>query len=401
MRTSTAAAYIVLVLASSAILTGCAQKKIVNEPYPRWGEENLIKRPGNSLPLILRMLSPPESAQAPACLLLVHGMNEYIGRYQDVARYFSQRFIVAGFDLFGHGLSNQFLQRADQALREGAVNREVSDAYLDQIPLSDLEPMREDLDLALRHFIVHCDENGSQKPVFIISHSLGSLVTASYFLRTGNEYETASRVKGIVLLAPAFSVSEPPGWRGWLQNPFIRLSFFAEEHFLYPQSEPLPQLILNQLLSLIIVPVFDGLFEVFSWPGLRNLFTPAAPSWVLDYLTDSEKEKARLREDNWIVRRSLLRYVKGIEEEIVLFRRQMNQFAIPYLLIASENDPITPFWGSSDFAQVTLNNRSDNGVITLPGMRYHQHLFLAEPARQNILAAIERWLNRRLSVLND
>lgn len=398
MRASTT--FIVLVLAS-AILAGCAQKKIINEPYPRWGEENLIKRPDNSLPLILRMLSPPESAQAPACVLLVHGMNEYIGRYQDVARYFSQRFIVAGFDLFGHGLSNQFLQQADQALRTGAVKREVSDAYRDQIPLSDLEPMREDLDLALRHFVDHCDENGAPKPVFIVSHSLGSLVTASYFFQAGNESETASRVKGIVLLAPAFSVSEPPGWRGWLQNPFIRLSFFAEEHFLHPQGEPLPQLIVNQLLSFIIVPLFDGLFEVFSWPGLRNLFTPATPSWVLDYLTDSETEKARLREDNWIVRRSLLRYVKGIEEEIVLFRREMHRFAVPYLLIASENDPITPSWGSSDFAQATLKNRSDNVLITLPDMRYHQHLFLAEPARQNILTMIERWLDQRLSALKD
>lgn len=398
MRASIAAiTFLALVL---AILAGCAQKKIVNEPYPRWGEEHLIKRQGNNLPLILRMLSPPEPAQAPACVLLVHGMNEYIGRYQEVAYYFSQRFIVAGFDLFGHGLSNRFLQQADQALRAGAVNREVSDAYLDQISLNDLEPMREDLDLALRHFIARCDESGAQKPVFIVSHSLGSLVTASYFFRAGNESESARRVKGVVLLAPGFSVSEPPGWRGWLQNPLIRLSFYAEEHFLHSQGEPMPLLILNQLLSLIVVPVFDGLFEVFSWPGLRNVFTPTVPVWVLDYLTDSEKEKARLREDNWIVRRSLLRYVKGIEEEIVLFRRQMKQFAIPYLLISSESDPITPSWGSNDFAQATLKNRPDNVLITLPDMRYHQHLFLAEPARQNILATIERWLDRRLSSLN-
>ena len=256
MRTTTAA-FIVLVLAP-AILAGCMQKKFVNEPYPRWGEENAIKRTGNIVPLILRIMSPPESAPVPACLLLVHGMNEYIGRYQEVARYFSQRFIVAGFDLFGHGLSNQFLQQADQALRAGAVNREVSDAYLDQAPLSNLDPMREDLDLALRHFIDHCDENGSQKPVFIVSHSLGSLITASYILRTEDESEAARRVKGVVLLAPAFSVSDPPGWRGFLQSPFIRLSFFAEEHFLYPRGEPLPQLIVNQLLSLMIVPVFDG-----------------------------------------------------------------------------------------------------------------------------------------------
>ena len=121
----------------------------------------------------------------------------------------------------------------------------------------------------------------------------------------------------------------------------------------------------------------------------------------MDYLTDSEKERALLSEDNWIVRRSLLRYVKGIEEEIVLFRRQMDRFAIPYLLISSENDPITPSWGSNDFAQATLKNRTDNAFITLPEMRYHQHLFLEEPARQKILAAIEQWLYRRLSVLND
>jgi alpha-beta hydrolase superfamily lysophospholipase len=78
----------------------------------------------------------------------------------------------------------------------------------------------------------------------------------------------------------------------------------------------------------------------------------------------------------------------------------MKQFAIPYLFISSESDPITPSWGSNDFAQATLKNRPDNVLITLPDMRYHQHLFLAEPARQNILATIERWLDRRLSSLN-
>jgi alpha-beta hydrolase superfamily lysophospholipase len=401
MRAS--AATLILLALILAVLTGCAQQKfVVSEPYPRWGEESLIKRPGANLPLILRTLSPPEPTQAPACVLLVHGMNEHIGRYQEIAHYFSHRFIVAGFDLFGHGLSNQYLQQADQALRAGAVNREVSDAYLAQTSLHDLEPMRQDLHLALRHFTASCDEqSGPEKPVFIVSHSLGSLVTASYLLQVGNEDELARRLQGVVLLAPGFAVSEPPGWRGWLQNPLIRLSFYAEEHFLHPQGEPLPLLIFNQVLSLVIVPVLDGLFEVFSWPGLRNLFTPAAPAWVLDYLTDSEKEKARLRADDWIVRRSLLRYVKGIEGEIVRFRRHMDQFAIPYLLISSEYDPITPSWGMVDFTHATLNNSPDNKLLALPNLRYHQHLFLKEPARQKILTAIDLWLDRRMHSLND
>lgn len=399
MRVSAAA--LIFFIPILSMLSGCAQQRFVSEPYPRWGEESHVKRSGSNLPLILRMLSPPESKQAPACVLLVHGMNEHIGRYQEIARYFSRRFIVAGFDLFGHGLSNQYLQQADQALRAGAVNQEVSDAYLAQASLGDLEQMRQDLHLALRHFTASCDEqSGSERPVFIVSHSLGSLVTASYLLQVGNEDELARRVQGVVLLAPGFAVSEPPGWRGWLQNPLIRLSFYAEEHFLHPQSEPLPLLIFNQVLSLVIVPVLDGLFEVFSWPGLRSLFTPTAPAWVLDYLTDSEEEKARLKADDWIVRRSLLRYVKGIEGEIVHFRRHMDQFAIPYLLISSEYDPITPSWGIVDFSHATLKNSPDNELLTLPNLRYHQHLFLKEPTRQKTLTAIELWLDRRMHSLN-
>lgn len=393
----------VFLLLALIISSGCAQRKFVNEPYPRWGEESHIQRPDSNLPLILRILSPPESTQAPACVLLVHGMNEHIGRYQDIARYFSHRFIVAGFDFHGHGLSNKFLQQADQVLRADPVKVEISDAYLAQVSLSDLEPMRQDLDLALRRFTKYCDkQSGTERPIFIVSHSLGSLVTASYLIQSRQEDDPAARrVQGVVLLAPAFAVSEPPGWRGWLQNPIIRLSFYAEEHFMYPQDEPLLQLILNQLLSLLIVPVFDGLFEVLSWPVLRGLFTPTAPAWVLDYLTDSENEKARLREDNWIVRRSLLRYVKGIEEEIVRFRRHMDQFAIPYLLISSECDPITPSWGSIDFARATLKNSADNKLLALPNLRYHQHLFLKEPLRHNTLVAIERWLDRRMRSLNN
>ncbi|MBA2483725.1 MAG: alpha/beta hydrolase [Nitrosomonas sp.] len=391
-----------LLIFIAGMLQGCAQRQFVSEPYARWGAESIIKRPDINLPLILRMLSPSDPAKAPACVLLVHGMNEHIGRYQEIARYLSRRFIIAGFDFNGHGLSNHFLQQADQAVRADAGKQEVSDAYLAQISLRDLEPMRLDLDLALRRFIAYCDkQSGSEKPVFIVSHSLGSLVTASYLLQARNKNGPTKRVQGIVLLAPAFAVSEPPGWRGWLQNPIIRLSFYAEEHFMHFQDEPLPQLIFNQLLSLMIVPVFDGLFEFFSWPGLRNLFTPAAPVWVLDYLTNSEEEKARLRSDNWIVRRSLLRFVKGIEAEIVLFRRKMDHFAKPYLLISSEYDPITPVWGSKNFARVTLKNDPANKLIVLPNLRYHQHLFLEEPLRQEILSTIERWLDRRIYALTD
>ena len=135
----------------------------------------------------------------------------------------------------------------------------------------------------------------SKRPVFIVSHSMGALITASYLLQAQNEKDLAENVQGVVFLGPGFAVSELPGWRGWLANPLIKLSFHAKTHFLNPHDESLPLLLLNQIVSLVTVPLLDGLFEVFSWPGLRQLATPTTPEWVLDYLTDSETEKDRLR----------------------------------------------------------------------------------------------------------
>ncbi|HWP01544.1 MAG TPA: alpha/beta hydrolase [Methylococcus sp.] len=383
------------------MLCGCTHRQFVKEPYPRWGEEITLERPDRSAPLILRYKLPPEPTRTPACLLIVHGMNEYVGRYGDIVHHFARRFLVAGFDLYAHGLSNPVLRQADRALTEGAAEQEVSDAYLAQLPLRDLEPMRQDLEIVLHRLIPLCDELGAgRKPVFILSHSLGSLVAASYLLKTRPKDDPGGRVRGIVLLGPAFSVSQVPGRGGWLANPLIRLSFHAEEHFLNPGDEPWPLMLLNQAVALATVPLLDGLFEVLSWPGMRQWFTPVTPDWVVNYLTDWEEERARHRADGWIIRRSLLRYVKGVEKEIVHFRRGMSAFATPYYLVYSGQDPITPPWGAHDFARVTLHRHPDNQLLPLPDLYHHEHLYSAPPLRAEILQRIDGWLDRRLSSLH-
>lgn len=381
-------------------LSGCVHQKFVNEPYPRWGKEVRIDPSDDDDDdglMILRTLSPSDSVKTSACVLLVHGMNEHIGRYGEVARYFAQQFMVAGFDHYAHGLSNPVLRQADFASASGAGRQEISDAYLAQTTLKDLQPLRRNLDRALRETITQCDkESNPGRPLFIVAHSLGALVTASYLIQLQDEVDLIRRVGGVIFLAPGFAVSEPPGWRGWVANPLIKLSFHAETHFLHPQDEPLPLLIFNQALALVTVPILDSLFEILSWPGLRSLVTPIAPDWVQDYLTDSEEEKARLRDDGWVVRRSLLRFVKGIEAEIVHFRRQMTQFTTPYYLVYSEHDPITPAWGSKDFAHATIQHHPDNEILMFPNSHYHQHLFLKEPARTELLRNIVQWMEHRL-----
>lgn len=383
------------------MLCGCAHRQFVNNPYPRWGEEFWLTRPDRAEPLPMRVQLPEDPATASACLLIVHGMNEYVGRYGEVASFFARRYIVAGFDLFAHGLSNPTLRAADRAIADGAAPFDVSDAYLAQSGLRDLTPMRRDFDQALRELITICDGQGQRdRPVFILSHSLGSLIAASYFLEPWSKSDLRQRVQGVVFSGPAFSVTEVPGWRGYFQTPLVKLAFHAEEHFLNPQGEPLPLMLANQLLALVTVPLLDGLFEVLSWPGLRRVFSPVTPDWVPEYLTDWEEERARHRADGYIIRRSILRYVKGVEEEIVRFRRQMEEFRLPYLLIYSGRDPITPAWGSHDFAAKTLAKHPDNQLLPLVHQFHHEHLFSAPPLRDDLLRSIDRWLQRRLAAIS-
>ena len=388
--------YILLIGVLLVMMSGCVHRQLVSEPYPRWGEERINQASETDAP-ILRALYPPKSTQAPACVLLVHGMNEHIGRYDEAAKYLAKQFVVAGFDFYAHGLSNPVLQYADRLLADGVDTVDVSDAYVAQSRLADLEPMRQSLHQALNQMIMLCDgEQAMHRPIFIVAHSLGALVTASYLLQAQHAQALIDRIGGVVFLGPAFAVSEPPGWRGWVANPVIKLSFHAKTHFLHPHDEPLPLMALNQMLALVTVPLLDGLFEVLSWPGIRAVLSPISPQWVTDYLTDSEIEKNKLRADGWIVRRTLLRFVKGIETEMVQFRRLMREFKMPYLLIASEHDPITPAWGGKDFAQATLSHHPDNALLVLPDLRYHQHLFLGEPMRTELLAHIVQWIERRL-----
>jgi alpha-beta hydrolase superfamily lysophospholipase len=117
--------------------------------------------------------------------------------------------------------------------------------------------------------------------------------------------------------------------------------------------------------------------------------------------SDWEEERARHRVDGYIIRRSILRYIKGIEEEIVRFRRRMAEFATPYFLIYSAGDPITPVWGNRDFAAKTSEKHRDNQILPLIDKVHHEHLFSAPPLRDELLGKIEAWLDRRLKSMDE
>ncbi len=378
-------------------LTGCSTVQVLDRPYPAWGRQvNLPSADGSQVSHI-QILIPEQDY--PACILMVHGMNEHIGRYAESARLLAEKYLVAGLDLPGHGLSNQVIAKAHDAWQKEGGSQDISSAFLQQAAFSDLDAMRKDLEQAVRYLSTQCDkhsENNKSLPIFLLSHSLGSLVSASA-LQNWEDNVLQKRIQGVIFTGPAFSVTEVPGWRGWLQNPFIQLTYHNHQHFLHPHDEALPLLVFNQLTASLLTPLQDGLIEFLSLPGFRKLFSPATPDWVMNYLSNWDEERRRHNNDPFIIRRSVLRYVLTVEKEIIRFRRDMARFSTPYLIIFSEFDPITPAWGSQDFIEATLNNHPDNEVMMLAGENHHEQLFSTPKLRQRVFDKIEQWLARRIN----
>lgn len=368
---------------------GCSPSRIATEPYPIWGESVFLPTENGETGRHMQIRKPEQSSDIEACLLIVHGMNEHTGRYREIAWHFASRYLVAGVDMTAHGLSNTTYLKAHESLKSGAEEFDVDSAFLQQAQLRNLGPMRKDLDSAIRELRQRCDETaGVTKPLVILSHSLGSLVGASYLLETNKQ----ATVDGIIFTGPAFAVTEVPGWRGWFQNPFIRFTYHTQKHFLHPHDEAFPLMLLNQFTALVTVPLQNGIIEFLSLPGMRTIFSPSNPDWVSDYLSDWDVERLRHKHDRYIMHRSILRYVQGVQKEIIRFRRNMADFDTPYLLIYSEFDPITAAWGNVDFAAVTLDKHPLNEVMPLIGKSHHEQLFSEPKLRGEVLDKIDRWL---------
>lgn len=111
-----------------------------------------------------------------AVLFLVHGLGEYCGRYTNPINYFVPLgYAVYGLDHLGHGKSDG--------------EREVIERFADYT-----DP------LTLYYQMVKDWQPG--KPVFILGHSMGGLITCYYLLDHQADF------KGAIISAPAIKVSD-------------------------------------------------------------------------------------------------------------------------------------------------------------------------------------------------
>jgi alpha-beta hydrolase superfamily lysophospholipase len=112
-----------------------------------------------------------------AALVLVHGLGEHCGRYQNLVDYLVPRGVALyGFDLRGHGRS--------------AGQRGHIDSW---------DEMRGDLS----HFLHYAKRaEGGDRPLFLLGHSLGGLIVLEYGLHADR---AAPALAGVIASAPGLS----------------------------------------------------------------------------------------------------------------------------------------------------------------------------------------------------
>ena len=112
--------------------------------------------------------------EAKAILVLVHGMNEHIARYEEMAEYFcSQGFIVTALDHLGHGKTGEAQGEFGYFAAQDAATVLVRDVH------------------RLKKLV---QEKYPGLPVFIFGHSMGSIIVRNYISRYG------TGIKGAVIM---------------------------------------------------------------------------------------------------------------------------------------------------------------------------------------------------------
>jgi acylglycerol lipase len=250
-----------------------------------------------------------------AVLLVVHGLAEHCGRYMNLVNYFVPcAYAVYGFDLPGHGKSHG------------------KRVYVDRF---------EDYTKTLADFLDEVRTLHSETPLFLVGHSMGSLVSALFLTRRQEDFS------GAILSGPG-SVKVPENI-----SPF---TIFAGRVF----SVLMPKMGLIKL----------DVSGVSRDPSVVR-------AYVEDPLVHTGKTTARLAAE-------ILGAMQRISEEA-------NRITLPILLIQGGADKLVDPEGARMLFDTV--GSSDKTLKIYEGL-YHE--IMNEPEREQVLNDMEQWLEKHL-----
>lgn len=274
---------------------------------------------------------PSRAAGAHGTVLLVHGLGEHCGRYAHVAaRLNDQGWHVVGYDHRGHGRSEG---------PRGVIARD--DALL--------------ADLARVIDAVRASRDG---PLVLLGHSMGGLVAARF---------VAEGVPAALPSAAASpTASSPAAWHREvdalvLSSPALDAGMGAAQKLLLAVLGPLaPNLAVGNGLS---------------------------PSWV----SRDPAEVAAYVADPLVHDRIAPRLVRFIVDGGEFVRTRASRWSVPTLLMWAGADRCVAPAGSAAFAAAAPPDRVRSRCFD--GL-YHELFNEPAPDREQVLAELERWLDR-------
>lgn len=293
---------------------------------------------------IFYRLYVPDDNQIVATILLVHGMQEHSGRYEELANYLTtQNFAVLTYDQLGHGKT----ALDDDQLGYFKPHRAKEQLIDDAITMSNF----------LR-------ETYPQLPQFILGHSMGSFVTRCVLQKIGIQFKGAiivgsgQRQKGSTAFRLLLTLlnSFAPKRRSKLIN-----RIFDGRNNARFKNEP------NQNNSNWLSVSKTNRNSFLEDPLCGGLFTNNGFHTVLDLSLQATDIEA----------------TKNIPKNL------------PIVFISGQDDPIGDFGMGVEksVAQLSAQGQTDITIKLYPGMR---HEILNEDCKMEVFQFISTWLHRHL-----
>ncbi|WP_293885038.1 MULTISPECIES: alpha/beta fold hydrolase [unclassified Sphingobacterium] len=280
-----------------------------------------------------------------ATILIIHGMQEHSGRYQELASYLTaQQFAVLTYDQLGHGLTASQPALLGYFQKEKAKEQLVDDA------------------IAMSSFL---REAYPKTPQFILGHSMGSFVTRCVLQKIGGQFKgaiivgTGQRQKGSTAfhLLLAFLNTVAPKKRSKLIN-----RIFDKRNNARFKNEP------NQCNSNWLSVNKTNRISFLEDPLCGGLFTNNGFHTVLDLS---------------------LQATDPIPTQLI-------PKTLPIAFISGQDDPIGDFGAGVEKSAEQLRNQgqADITVKLYPGMR---HEILNEECKKEVFEFISSWLHSHLT----